>query len=336
MNAALSHPVEQRCPPANSERSCVYIIKEMAIEIVNWSETPPSHYHAGALAIGNFDGVHRGHLGLLSELRIHARACAGPAVAMTFDPHPLKLLRPAQFQPVLTTMEDRAALLVANGADHVVILRTVPEFLQLSAAEFFRNVVQERLEARALVEGTNFGFGRNREGNIDTLGDLCRHAAIKLVVVPPMKWNGLTVASSRVRGALLRGDVREATDLMSRPYRLRGIVRTGKQRGQSLGFPTANLEDIQTLVPADGVYAVRVHYHGRRWPGAANIGTNPTFGEETRKIEVHLVGFHGDLVGQMLELDLIDRLRDTRPFPGAAQLIEQLRLDVERARELAS
>ncbi len=134
--------------------------------------------------------------------------------------------------------------------------------------------------------------------------------------------------------ALLKGNVREAAEMLRRFYRLNGIVGTGKHRGHQLGFPTANLEQVETLVPADGVYAVRVHHETEAWPGAANVGSNPTFGESERKIEVHLIGFNGDLVGQSLGVEFVERLRDTQTFPSVDQLVAQLRLDVERARQI--
>ena len=145
----------------------------MAVYPLNWNEIPPPHCREGAVTIGNFDGVHRGHLALLAELRRRAGAVGGPAVAFTFDPHPLQLLRPAQFQPVLTAVSDRAALLQIHGADHVLIVRTTRELLHLTAEEFFDQVVRAQLGARSLVEGVNFGFGRDRGGNVDTLRALC-------------------------------------------------------------------------------------------------------------------------------------------------------------------
>ncbi len=308
----------------------------MATFTGNWDETLPPAFRGGAAAIGNFDGVHRGHLALLTELRRQAAAVGGPAVAVTFDPHPLKILRPERFQPVLTTIADRAALLQAHGADHVLVLRTTPALLGLSADQFFEGVVHDRLAARAMAEGPNFGFGRNREGDVNRLTELCRRHGMNLVVVPPLEWDGAIVSSSRVRTALVRGNVRGAADLLDRPFRLRGVVEPGQHRGRTLGFPTANLGRVETLVPGDGVYAVRVLYRDQVWPGAANIGPNPTFGEQARKIEVHLIGFQGALLGQSLAVDFVDRLRDTRPFPGVAQLVEQLKLDVERARQLAT
>jgi riboflavin kinase/FMN adenylyltransferase len=304
----------------------------MSVQRLAWNETPPASSRGGAVAVGNFDGVHRGHAALLAGLRRQARAVGGPAVALTFDPHPLQILRPEQFQPMLTTAADRAELIQACGADHVFLLKTTPVLLQLSAAEFFGQVLRERLGARALVEGANFGFGRNREGTIETLDALCREAKISLTIVPPVLADGKPVSSSRVRKALERGAVREAAGFLNRPYFVRGIVGKGRQRGSTLGFPTANLEHIETLLPADGVYAVRVHRGPESWPGAANLGPNPTFGEQVRKVEVHLIGFQGDLLGQSLRIDFLERLRDTRPFAGVDDLVAQLRRDIEAAR----
>jgi riboflavin kinase / FMN adenylyltransferase len=312
------------------------MINTMASAALPWDETPPPAFRGGAVTIGNFDGVHRGHVALLTELRARARAAGGPAVVVTFDPHPLQLLRPEQFLPLLTEPADRVELLQAHGADHVVVLQTTPELLRLTAAQFFAEVVRQRLQARAMVEGANFAFGRNREGNIETLAELCREAGITLAVAPPFLEDGVLVSSSRVRNALLRGAVREAARLLARPYRVRGTVAAGQRRGATLGFPTANLEKIVTVIPADGVYAVRVEAAGQVWAGAANVGPNPTFGEQARKVEVHLIGFQGDLYGQTLAVDFIDRLRDTRPFGSADELVAQLRQDVEQAGRLST
>ncbi len=306
------------------------------IESLPWTKLPPEACRGGTVSFGNFDGVHRGHAYLMQQLRGEARELRGPAVAVTFDPHPLQLLRPEQFQPLLTTARDRAELLKAQGVDGVLILQTTRDLLELSAADFFNEVIRKRLQARALVEGVNFGFGKNREGNTDTLAKFCLSAGMNLVVVPPLVLDGQVVSSSRVRGALQQGDVREAIRLLDRPYRLRGTVGRGQQRGRTIGFPTANLENVETLVPGDGVYAVRVYWKGSTWSGAANLGPNPTFGEQARKIEVHLIGFSGELSGEVLAVDFFERLRDTRPFSGVNELVEQLRKDVARAAQLTS
>lgn len=309
---------------------------EMASYTVDWNETPPEACRRGAVAIGNFDGVHRGHAALVAELRRQAQAVGGPAIVVTFDPHPLKLLRPEHFQPLLTTVAHRAELLQGCGVDHVVILRANADLLRLRAAEFFGQVVCRQMQARVLVEGFNFAFGRGREGNIDTLTALCRADHVELTIVPAQSTTeGTPISSSRVRGAIVHGDVREAAALLKRPYRVQGTVGTGQRRGQTLGFPTANLEQVGTLIPKDGVYAVRVPLAGEVHPGAANIGPNPTFGEQQRKVEVHVIGYSADLYGKELAVDFVERLRDTRPFASRDALVEQLKLDVEQARRLA-
>jgi riboflavin kinase/FMN adenylyltransferase len=307
----------------------------MATHFVKWDEAIAASCRGGAVAIGNFDGVHRGHQELLTEVKRQAVALSGPAVAVTFHPHPLEILRPQQFQPLLTTVACRAELMQGYGADHVVVLATTPGLLQLSAPEFFERVLCAGLDARVLVEGPNFGFGRNRAGSIDTLQDFCRKANRKLVVLPRFQAEGVTVSSSRVRNELLQGEVRRAAELLGRPFRLVGVVGRGQERGRKLGFPTANLEHVATLLPADGVYAVRASVEQHTFAAAANLGPNPTFGEHARKIEVHLIDFHGDLHGKALAVDLIERLRDTRAFAGVEELVAQLKADVDRARNLA-
>src|SRR5437773_9375242 len=187
----------------------------MAIVRFDWKEMPPANCRGGAVSFGNFDGVHRGHAALSHQLIERSRALKIPSLAVTFDPHPLQLLRPEQFQPVLTTVADRAELIHCQGVDHVLILQTTPELLQLTAEEFFDEVVRSRLQARVLVEGVNFGFGRQRQGNIETLRHLCNRSALELVVVPPFTTaEGTVVSSSRVRTALVQGDVRTAADLL--------------------------------------------------------------------------------------------------------------------------
>jgi riboflavin kinase/FMN adenylyltransferase len=255
-------------------------------------------------------------------------------VALTFDPHPLALLRPGESPPALTTPAERDAHLHELGADEVLTLNTTPSLLHLSAADFFEQVVRQRLAAKAMVEGPNFGFGRGREGNIDTLKNLCRQSAMSLTVVPPVIPNGSEVSSSRIRASLLAGEVEEAARLLGRRYRMRGVVGVGRRRGKTIGFPTANLQGVSTVVPGEGVYAVRTHDEsGHSWPAAANIGANPTFAEQEQKIEVHLIGFEGDLYGKPLIVEFVRRLRDVRPFAGVEELVAQLRRDVEQARQ---
>jgi riboflavin kinase/FMN adenylyltransferase len=183
-----------------------------------------------------------------------------------------------------------------------------------------------------VVEGYNFRFGRGRAGDTNTLRELCARTGVEFEEVPPLVVGGEPVSSSRVRTALVAGDVAFAAELLGRPHRIAGTVVTGAKRGRTIGFPTANLDGVPTLVPAVGVYAVRALVGGASHPAAANVGPNPTFGEDARKIEVHLIDFAGDLYGKELTVEFVARLRDTRPFAGAAELSEQLKRDVESAK----
>jgi len=301
------------------------------VTLLDWRETPPAECRNGIIAIGNFDGVHRGHAALVKL----ARSLGSPVVILSFDPHPLQLLAPEKFLPPLMTPEARAVALLEVGADAVVFLRTDREMLSLAPREFFQRILIEQFGARGIVEGFNFRFGKDRTGTIDLLHELSNLAGIPIRVVEPFELGGSVVSSSKVRDALTSGDVRLAQRLMARSYELVGRVIEGARRGRTIGFPTANLGGVKTLIPAEGVYAVRAFVNDQEWPGAANIGSNPTFGEHARKIEIYLIGFTGDLYGTELRVEFIERLRETRKFNGPDELIKQMKNDVARAAELA-
>jgi riboflavin kinase/FMN adenylyltransferase len=303
------------------------------IRTLDLDAAPLPSVGGGAVAVGNFDGLHLGHAALVAELVQSARAVGGPAVVLSFDPPPVRLLAPAAEPPRLTTPADRAELLPAMGVDHLLLLRTTPELLRLSPEEFFDRVVVRMLAAKAVVEGFNFRFGHGRAGDVDRLRTLCAAGGVACTIVPPLNLDDHPISSSRIREALLAGDVRGAARCLGRPYRLRGVVVEGARRGRTLGFPTANLDRFETLVPQNGVYAVRAWVDGQAWPAAANVGPNPTFGVDARKVEVHLIGYRGDLYGRPMAIDFVERLRDTRPFAGRDELVGQLRRDVERAAE---
>jgi riboflavin kinase/FMN adenylyltransferase len=305
----------------------------MATATLDGTAHPPPGFTGGAVTVGNFDGVHRGHQALLAAAARWAERVGGPAVAVTFDPPPYQVLFPtAPPRPPLTTLAGRAALLHAAGADHVVVLRTTPDLLNLHPGDFVRDILFGRLGAKAVVEGYDFRFGRNRAGTTAALRDLCAAAGVGFEEVPPLEVGGEPVSSSRVRAALLAGDVAAAAELLARPYRIVGTVVTGARRGRTIGFPTANLADVPTVLPGNGVYAVRAAVDGVAWPAAANVGPNPTFGEGARKVEVHLIGYTGDVYGKTMAVEFVRKLRDTRPFAGAAELADQLMADVTAAR----
>jgi riboflavin kinase/FMN adenylyltransferase len=294
----------------------------------------PERLRAGAVAIGNFDGVHLGHARIVDRLRERAAAVSGAAVVFTFDPHPVRILRPAEAPPPLTWTDRKAELLAELGVDAVIAYPTDEELLALEAREFFARIVRGALDARALVEGPNFYFGRGRKGTIAVLGELCAAAGISLDVVEPLVVDGDYVSSSRIRKLIAAGDVEAARRLLTRPYRIRGMVIHGAGRGAKLGFGTANLDAIDTLLPGEGVYAGLSAVGGRRYPAAINVGRNPTFGDAALKVEAHLVGWDGSpLYGQVLEVDYIARLRDVRRFAGGGELVEQLQKDIAAAQQ---
>ncbi len=290
----------------------------------------------GAVTIGNFDGVHRGHSSILQRVRAWADEVSGPALVLTFDPHPVRILRPG-FAPVPLTWHDRKADLVEEwGIDALVAIPTNRELLELSALEFFETIIVKKLEAMAIVEGPNFFFGHGREGNVELLSRLCGARQIQLEIVPPLRHGAELISSSRIRHALQHGDVALASEMLTRPYRLRGIVVHGDRRGTTLGFPTANLDGIDTLVPALGVYAGKAMVAGIPHPAAIHIGHAPTFGSQQHRVEVHLLDFKGNLYGSALEIEFLSRLRDIVSFPSRDALQTQLQHDIATARTVFS
>jgi riboflavin kinase/FMN adenylyltransferase len=306
----------------------------MSLIPLPWTGVPPKEVTGGAVAVGNFDGVHLGHRQLVMTARRWADRLGGPAVAVTFDPPPVNLLDPARARPPLSTIADRAELLHIAGADHVVVLQTDAGLLSLSPEAFFEEVLHRQLRARAMVEGYNFHFGRNRTGDNNLLRKLCAKVGIAFEEVPPILVREEAVSSSRVRFAVAAGDVPLARELLGRFYRISGTVVEGARRGRTIGFPTANLEGVESLVPALGVYAAWAVLEGQRFPAAVNLGPNPTFGEEARKIEVHLIDFAGNLYGRQLGIEFVERLRDVRSFGSVAELTSQLGRDIQAARSL--
>jgi riboflavin kinase/FMN adenylyltransferase len=296
----------------------------------------PADLLRGAVTIGNFDGVHRGHARIVERLLAKASEVGGPAIVFTFDPHPVRLLRPEAAPPPLTWTDRKAELLGELGVAAVVAYPTDEALLALSPEDFFNRIVRRQLDVRAMVEGPNFFFGRGRAGNIDVLGKLCEKNGIKLEIVQPLELGGQYVSSSRVREAVAAGNVDLARQLLTRPYRIRGMVTHGAGRGAKIGFPTANVSAIDTLLPGQGVYAARAITTSGTWPAAVNIGPNPTFGEHVLKVEVHLIGFAGSLYGQPLEVDFLARLRNIQPFASVAELKEQLARDVTAAERIAT
>jgi riboflavin kinase/FMN adenylyltransferase len=297
---------------------------------IDASSEIPEIARGAIVTVGNFDGVHRGHQRLLSQVRARADAAGLPALAITFDPHPVALLRPEAAPVPLVWLDREISLLQEAGAALVGVFRTGPWLLELTAREFFDRILCKRLGVRGLVEGPNFAFGRERMGDVRTLESWCVQKGIDFEVVDLALVDDRLISSSLIRQCLREGKVAEAARYLGRPHRIRGCVTKGAGRGATIGFPTINLAGVDTLIPAEGVYAglAWVEDQKQPWPAACNIGPNPTFSDDAKKIEAHLIGFSGDLYGRRVELDLIERLRPTRKFSGRDELLGQIRIDV--------
>lgn len=301
-------------------------------------DLPPgkSPFDRTVVTIGNFDGVHLGHRAILARVRQRARDLGGQAVAVTFDPHPLKLLRPEMKLPLLNTPEQKLNLLASCGLDAVVVLPFTRKFAALPARDFVIQYFCERLKVREVVIGHDYCFGRGREGNIDLLKAMGADLGFTVQVVWAVEADGAVVSSSLIRALLRLGKVAEAGRLLGRPYGVAGPVVRGQGRGgKLLGVPTANIRSVNELLPASGIYAVRVRRGPEILPGVANIGTCPTFDNGCdSSLEVHLLEFNGDLYGEELEVDFVGRLREERRFPSVEALAAQIHADIATARKI--
>jgi riboflavin kinase / FMN adenylyltransferase len=285
------------------------------------------------VALGKFDGVHRGHARLLAAvLRLAAREGA-PSMAVTFDVHPDSLLRPHQVPPVLTTIEEKTAAIAAAGIDCLLYLEFTPAFARLSALEFARDFLGGSIGARMVLAGENFRFGRNRGGDTEMLRRWGRRFGYGFRAVPQATFGGEPVSSTRIRRVVAAGEMRLAAALLGRPYSVEGEVDHGVSRGRELGAPTANLRLPGKLLPPDGVYLARAAIDaGEPVPAILNLGSSPTFGPGERRLEVHLLDFSGDLYGRRVRVFFERLLRQEIRFPSSAALARQIRLDIARAR----
>jgi riboflavin kinase / FMN adenylyltransferase len=292
------------------------------------TEIPPA-----AVTPGNHDGVHLGHRALVDAAKARAEAMGLRTVGMFFDPHPTRVLSPERAPTLLTMPERRAALLREAGCDEVVVKSFDAEFASTSPRVFVEEILVRACNARCVVTGPDFQFGRGRAGNIETLRALGEEYGFEVVVVPPALYQGEPSSSTRIRQALVEGEVDSAASMLTRLHETEGRVVHGDHRGRALGFPTANLEVDATLLPKDGVYlvAVRDVTAARSYFGVANLGSRPTVGAG-RSVEVHVFDFAGDLYDHRLRVGYAARLRDERRFPSVDALREQISRDVDAAR----
>lgn len=300
----------------------------------------PDGARGAAVAIGNFDGVHLGHRRVIEHARALAHELSAPLGVVTFEPHPRELLDPERAPARLTPFARKAELLRELGVQHLFVLRFGPELMRLSPEAFVEDLLVGRLGVKAVTTGANFRFGHRRAGDATTMAELAERLGFRFEAVPALAVGGAVCSSTRIREALLAGDVATAMRLLGYPYALCGGVVAGDRLGRRLGYPTANLRPAgrRPLLPANGIYAVRAAVRcGREWqwhPGVASLGTRPTFGGVDRRLEVHLLDGRHELYGCRMRVVFLERLREERRFDTVEALIAEMARDCARARDI--
>ncbi|MBI5014777.1 MAG: bifunctional riboflavin kinase/FAD synthetase [Deltaproteobacteria bacterium] len=302
------------------------------MDILEHSLLSPGQVTRSVITIGNFDGVHLGHRALLARVRERARSLGAASIVYTFHPHPLKVLNPSFCPPQLTCFEDRAALIGAEGIDVLVWARFDREYAAQEPEIFARETLTERLGAAEVWVGPDFAFGRARRGSLEVLRRLGSALGFDLCILEPFTLDGEVVSSTRIRQAVAEADFSTARRLLGRSYSLRGPVVHGAARGQSLGFPTANVLPREECLPMPGVYAAWAVTDGTRHAAAVNVGANPTFGATELTVEAYLLDYAGDLYGAELEIVFVAAVRGEIAFRSPDDLIHQIHRDVDAIR----
>ena len=289
------------------------------------------------VTIGNFDGVHLGHQELFAEVVRRSNEKGGCSVVVTFDPHPLRVLRPGGIK-LISTVEQKIEQIDKAGIDHLLIIPFNREFAATTAEQFVRLILQEKIGMTELVVGYDYAFGKGRSGNIEFLKNQGKLFGFPVHVVEALYREDMLVSSTKIRELVYEGRMMDARNLLGRPYQIRGIVQVGKKRGGAeIGFPTANLKvNEDDLVPRIGVYVTQVICEGRCYGGVLNIGYNPTFGEEKLVAETHIFDFSRDIYGKPIKLNLLKFIRDEKKFSGISDLAAQIGRDVVEARKILS
>ena len=287
------------------------------------------------LTIGNFDGVHRGHLTLFDKVKKIAKAINGQSAVMTFEPHPIKVMKPGNGPPLITPINQKLKLIVDVGIDVIFCIPFTTQFASISAQDFVRNILVDIIGIREIVVGYDYTFGSKRLGDIKLLREMGNELGFKVHVMEPIHLNSTLVSSTYIRDLVREGNLAEAKRMLGRDYQISGIVTKGADRGgKILGFPTANMMPVDELIPKNGVYAVLVEMEEGSFYGVCNIGHNPTFGHNPRSIETHLLNFNRNILGKEFNVKFLHRLRDEKTFKGKDELADQIRQDVKKAREL--
>src|SRR6266480_2324688 len=290
------------------------------------------------LAIGVFDGVHRGHQAVISTSARHAHAENGTPLVVTFDPHPMKVLRPREAPHLLTATQHKIALIRGLGVRHLLVIKFDKEFAATEPEDFVQQLVERSKALHEICVGHQWSFGKNRRGNLDLLEKLGAQFNFNVVGIPPETINGTVVSSTAIRQAIETGDLAKAATMLGREYTILGTVVTGDNLGKKIGFPTANLSAHSEQFPPNGVYFAEATLKGTLYPGVVNLGYRPTVssGESERVLEIHLLDFDRDIYGEDLEVRFVRYLRPEKKFENVDALVRQIQLDVKQARELCA
>jgi len=295
-----------------------------------------SAFKNAVITIGNFDGVHIGHQALFHEVIERADAINGTSIAMTFEPHPIRVLKQNGHPPLITLYDQKVELIEKSGIDVLIVVPFTREFAAITAKEYVLDILVKRIGAQVVVVGEDYTFGKNREGNINLLRSYAEALDIQVEVVdwiPISKISADRISSTRIRELVMDGRVGDAQKLLGRHYQIKGVVVTGRNRGgKLLGFPTANINLHDELSPKPGVYAVTVEAAGRTHKGVANIGYSPTFEDNEFTVEAHLLDFDTDIYGQTIRINFVTRIRDEIKFSGIDELSDQITKDVSFTR----
>jgi riboflavin kinase/FMN adenylyltransferase len=305
------------------------------MNVIHGIENIPQDLRGAFVTIGNFDGVHLGHKFIFKKVVKEAREAKKKAVVITFDPNPKMVLHPDR-KPfyLISTLEEKICLLDSLNIDAAIIIPFSLEYSKTSAESFVREVLWEKLQAKKVFIGHDYTFGNGKEGDEKLLSILGKKLGFDVEVIEAVKVNNTIASSTRIRNAILAGDVKAAAILLGRHFNLSGTVIHGHHRGGDMGIRTANIAPQKALIPANGVYAVIVALGKKRYQGVLNIGFNPTFGDQKLSVEVHMLNLDQDIYGKCLNIFFIERIRDEKKFDSVEKLIEQIKQDIELGRKL--
>ncbi len=309
------------------------------MEIIKGIENLKRPFTNPVVTLGNFDGVHLGHQRIFEKVEKEASKLGGEGVVITFEPHPLKVLAPEKFLPLLTPFRKKMMLIERSGIENVICIEFSLTFSAISPSEFIQGILVEKVRAKKVIIGYNYHFGKGQRGDAQTLKDAGKGYDFDVEVVEPLRVGQTIVSSSKIRDLIQKGEVEEASKLLGRNYPIIGKVVEGAKRGQTLGFPTANLEISDELYPKTGVYAVEVVWHHQHFNGLANVGFNPTFSRgQTQKgggfsLEVYILNFNHEIYGEEIQIDFKRRMRDEVRFDSPSHLIHQIQKDIQWAEE---